>query len=116
MIRVPFKRSIPLSHLTRRDRQAAWCALVSSVGVLYFSTAVGILHALRLDLNPVTHAVSNYAVGTFGFLMTSVFFMLALSECALAQGLGRALPRSWRARVTVPLLNLAPVGLLVTGL
>ncbi len=115
MIRALFKRNGPLSHLTRRDRQAAWCALASSVGVLYFSTAVVMLHALRPDLNAVTHAVSNYAVGPFGFLMTSAFFMLALSEFALAQGLVRGLARSRRARVSVALLHLAAAGLVVTG-
>ena len=116
MIQAPIKRNVPLSHVIRRDRQAAWCALASSVGVLYFIMAVVILHSLRPDLNPVTHAVSNYAVGPFGLLMTSAFFMLALSEFALAQGLVRGLARSRRAIVSVVLLNLAAVGLVVTGL
>lgn len=116
MIQAPIKRNVPLSHVIRRDRQAAWCALASSVGVLYFIMAVVILHSLRPDLNPVTHAVSNYAVGPFGLLMTSAFFMLALSEFALAQGLVRGLAHSRRAIVSVVLLNLAAVGLVVTGL
>ncbi len=116
MIQAPIKRNVPLSPVIRRDRQAAWCALASSVGVLYFIMAVVILHPLRPDLNPVTHAVSNYAVGPFGLLMTSAFFMLALSEFALAQGLVRGLARSRRAIVSVVLLNLAAVGLVVTGL
>jgi len=116
MMQAPFKRKVPLSHVIRRDRQAAWCALASSVGVLYFSMAVVILHPLRPDLNPVTRAVSNYAVGPFGFLMTSAFFMLALSEFALAQGLVRGLAGSRRATVSVALLHLAAVGLVVTGL
>ncbi|HET9919410.1 MAG TPA: DUF998 domain-containing protein [Ktedonobacteraceae bacterium] len=116
MIRVPFKRNVPFSHVIHRNRQAARFALASSVGVLYFIMAVVILHLLRPDLNPVTHAVSNYAVGPFGFLMTSAFFMLALSEFALAQGLVRGLACSRRARVSVALLNLAAAGLVVTGL
>ncbi len=116
MIQAPIKRNVPLSHVIRRDRQAAWCALATTVGVLYFIMAVVILHPLRPDLNPVTHAVSNYAVGPFGLLMTSAFFMLALSEFALAQGLVRGLAGSRRAIVSVALLNLAAVGLVVTGL
>lgn len=116
MIRAPFKRKVSISHVTRQDRQAAWCALASSAGVLYFIMAVVILHPLRPDLDPVTHAVSNYAVGSFGFLMTSAFFVLALSEVALAQGLVRGLARSQKARTSVALLNLAAAGLVVTGL
>jgi hypothetical protein len=86
------------------------------VGVLYFIMAVVILHLLRPDLYPVTHAVSNYAVGPFGPLMTSAFFLLALGEFALAWGLARCLARDRRAIVSVVLLNLAAIGLVVAGL
>ena len=110
------KDTIPLSPVTRQNRSAAWWGLASSAGVLYFITAVVILHPLRPDLNPVTHAVSNYAVGSFGLLMTSAFFMLAMSEFALAQGLVRSLARSGKAWASVLLLHLAAAGLIVTGL
>lgn len=110
------KRTVPLSPVTRRNRQVAWWALISSAGVLYFITAVIILHPLRPDLNPVTHAVSNYAVGPFGVLMTSAFFMLALSEFALACGLMRGLVHSRKASASIVLLHLAATGLVVTGL
>ncbi len=110
------KGTIPLSPVTRQNRRAAWWALASSAGVLYFIIAVVILHLLRPDLNPVTHAVSNYAVGSFGLLMTSAFFMLAMSEFALAQGLVCSLARTRKAIVSVFLLRLAAAGLIVTGL
>jgi len=100
----------------RRDRHAAWCAFAAIVGTLYFITAVVILHPLRPDLNPVTHAVSNYANGPFGFLMTSAFFLLAMSEFALAWGLARCLSFSRRMVASIIVLNLAGIGLLVTGL
>jgi hypothetical protein len=60
--------------------------------------------------------VSNYAVGPFGLLMTSAFFMLALSKFALALGFVRTLPASKRASISVLLLNLAGAGMLVTGI
>jgi hypothetical protein len=116
MIQAPFKHHTHPAHKSRRERQSAWCALAAIVGVGYFTTAVVILHPLRPDLNPVTHAVSNYANGPFGFLMTSAFFMLALSEFALGWGLARSLLPGRRMVVSVALLNLAGSGLVVTGL
>lgn len=116
MTQAPLTRNARLSPGARRARQTSWCALVATVGVLYFIMAVVVLHLLRPDLNPVTHAVSNYAVGPFGLLMTSAFFLLALGEFALAWGLARCLTSGRRAVVGVALLNLAALGLVVTGL
>ncbi len=110
------KGTVPLLPRACRNRPAACRGLASSVGALYFITAVVILHLLRPDLNPVTHAVSNYAVGPFGLLMTSAFFILAMSEFALAQGLVRGLARSGKACASVLLLHMAAAGLMVTGL
>jgi hypothetical protein len=116
MLQSPFKYRENLSHGTGRDRRISWFALATIVGVLYFITAVAVLHALRPDLNPVTHAVSNYAVGPFAFLMISAFFVLAFSEFALAQGLARVLAKSGRVTTSIVLLNLAAFGLIVTGI
>ncbi|HEV2580242.1 MAG TPA: DUF998 domain-containing protein [Ktedonobacteraceae bacterium] len=116
MIQAPYGRNIIPAHHNRRDRQAAWCARFAIVGVFYFITAVVILHPLRPDLNPVTHAVSNYANGPFGFLMTSAFFVLAISEFALAWGLARCLSLTRRTMISVALLGLTGSGLIVTGL
>ncbi len=113
MIQAPSKQNV---RLTRHDKQAVWCSFIALTGVLYFIMAVVILHLLRPDLNPITHAVSNYAAGSFGFLMTLAFFMLALSEFALAWGLARSLASGRRTAAGVALLNLAGIGLVVTGL
>ncbi len=101
MIQAPSKQDARRSPGTWQDRGAAWFALLAIGGVLYFIMAVVILHLLRPDLNPITHAVSNYAVGPFGFLMTSAFFVLAMSECALACGLARSLGPGRRAAASV---------------
>jgi hypothetical protein len=113
MIQAPSKQNV---RFTRRDKQATWCALIAVTGVFYFIMAVVMLHPLRPDLNPITRAVSNYAAGSFGFLMTSAFFMLALSEFALAWGFARCLAPGRRAMAGIALVNLAGIGLLVTGL
>lgn len=113
---VPFKRKAVFSSGSNQLKQSTWLALVAMGGMLYFVVAVVVLHVLRPELNPVSHAVSNYAIGSFGFLMISAFFTLALSEFALALGLARSLTNSKSAYISVLLLSLAGVGLVVTGI
>ncbi len=52
-------------------KQSSWLALIAIEGIIYFVVAIMALHVLRPELKPITHAVSNYAIGPFGFLMTS---------------------------------------------
>jgi hypothetical protein len=48
-----------------------------------------VLHFLRPDLNPISTPTSEYAVGPYGFLMTSAFFGMSLGSFALVIGLYR---------------------------
>jgi Protein of unknown function (DUF998) len=87
----PLKQGTDLIPETRQARQVAWLALIAIGGIIYFFVAVIILHFLRPEYNPVNHAVSNYAVGPYGYLMTAAFYALALSVFALALGLTRSI-------------------------
>src|SRR6266496_5548627 len=78
------KQGIDHIEVTRLARQAAWLALAAIGGIVYFVVAVVVLHFLRPVYNPINHAVSNYAVGPYGYLMTAAFYVLALSVFALA--------------------------------
>jgi len=115
-MQMSFKRKGSLPPDNHQSKQSAWLALIAIGGILYFIVAVAILHILRPELNPISHAVSNYAIGPFGLLMTIAFFALALSEFALALGLARSLTASRGARLSVLLLSLAGIGMVVTGI
>ena len=84
-------------------------------GIVYFLVVVGVLHFLRPDYNPIDHAVSNYAVGPFGFLMTSAFYVFALSVIAMAAGLFFSVAINMTSRVAILLLSLASIGIVVMG-
>jgi len=58
---------------TRPVKQAARIASIAIVGISYFLTTVIALHFLRPDYDPASRFVSEYAVGSYGFLMTSAF-------------------------------------------
>ena len=78
--------------------------------------AVVVLHFLRPEYTPINHAVSNYAVGPNGYLMTAAFYVLALSVFALALGLFRSIALTNLSRVAVLLLYLASIGMVVMGI
>jgi len=77
--------------------------------------AVVWLHFLRPEYNPINHAVSNYAVGPNGYLMTAAFYVLALSVFALALGLFRCIALTNLSRVAILLLCLASSEMVVIG-
>jgi hypothetical protein len=116
MLSAPHRSEVKSSPSIRQARQIARLALVAIVGISYFFVAVVILHFLRPDYDPVKRAVSNYAIGPYGFLMVSAFFALALSLFALALGLARRITLSSRSQVGLRLLKVASVGMIVTGI
>jgi Protein of unknown function (DUF998) len=102
--------------MTRQESHSNWLSLIAIGGIVYFVVAVLILHVLRPEYNPINHAVSNYAVGSYGYLMTAAFYTLALSVFALALGLARSMVLINQARVAILLLNIASVGMIVMGI
>src|SRR6266702_3274230 len=94
MLSAPHRSEAKSSPSIQHAKQAARLALIAIIGISYFFVAVVTLHFLRPDYDPVKRAVSNYAIGPYGFLMTTAFFALALSLFALALGLARRITLS----------------------
>lgn len=67
-----------------RERVVVRSVVVAASGML------GVLHVLRTDCDPRHRFVSEYVVGAWGGLMTSVFFVLAAGVLVLARGLRRS--------------------------
>ena len=97
-------------------KQVAWLALIAIGCIVYFVVAVIVLHFLRHEYNPINHAVSNYAVGPNGYLMTAAFYALALSVFALALSLLHSIALTNLSRVAILLLCLAGSGMVVIGI
>jgi len=110
------KRGIAHIPVTRQARQVALLALIAIGGIVYFVVTVVVLHFLRPEYNPINHAVSNYAVGPYGYLMTVAFYALALSVFSLAFGLTRSIALTNLSRVAVLLLCFASIGMVVMGI
>ena len=82
----------------------------------YFVAALVLLHILRPDYTPVDHMISDYAVGRFGWVMTTAFVALSAGCLMLGLGMAAAGPRSIAGRCAVVLLWVATVGMLVTAI
>src|SRR5262245_50363817 len=97
-------------------KQAARLATLAIVGIGYFLVAVVTLHFLRPDYNPISRAVSQYAVGPYGFLMTSAFFGLSLGSLALVIGLFDGVSETGRSWIGLVLLGIWGVGIFIAGI
>jgi hypothetical protein len=86
--------------------KTASIATVALVGVVYFVVAIVILHVLRPDLNPIQRPTSEYAVGPYGWLMTSAFFSMSVASWALIIGLYQGVSQSARSRIGLGLLDM----------
>jgi hypothetical protein len=103
----------------KRDRQAgrpvAVLATVAILATAYFVVIIAALHFLSPDFNPIERPTSEYAVGPFGYLMTSAFVALSLSTWALVIGLRRDLSSPAQSRLGLGLLWVWGIGLLVAA-
>ena len=116
MIRLLYKHKVNLTSTRNQVRKVAWLAVITICCIVYFFLVVAILHVLRSDVNTVRQAVSNYAIGPYGFLMISAFFALALGMFSLASGLAGEMKLTRPAIIALRLLYLASIGLVVVGI
>ncbi|MFZ0312194.1 MAG: DUF998 domain-containing protein [Candidatus Korobacteraceae bacterium] len=79
-------------------------ATASVIALLYFVSAVLLLHILRTEINPAQHFLSEYALGRLGLLMTSAFVGFGLGALCLARALYRSTAGESRSKVGLILL------------
>ena len=89
--------------------------IVSVAGLLCSITCVTILHIVRTDLSPLSHRLSEYADGPYGWMMTAVFITLGCSVMALGIALWAEKRRNKGAWIILALALLAAVGTILSG-
>lgn len=80
-----------------------------------FVGLVAALHVVRADLAPQAHVLSEYALGSTGWIMAIAFFALAGSFAALLVAL-RASLKGWLGRIGLAALAIAAIGAAMGGL
>lgn len=102
--------------LSPRAVRARSMARIAQGLFLSWVAIVALLHILRPDLSPLRVYISNYAIGSFGFLMGAAFiaWSLGLAVLVIAVFLTPPLePRSWTGLI---LLSLCSVLMFLVGL
>lgn len=102
-----------LSPSLRAPKQVTKLATVAITAIAYFVLIIVALHFLRPDLNPISRPTSEYAVGPYGFLMTTAFFSMSVASWALVLGLSQGLSHAARSRIGLGLLSIWALGLLI---
>jgi hypothetical protein len=77
-------------------RLSAVASYITLSSVVYYASAIVLLHVFRTDLDPGYRYLSEYARGPYGGLMTSTFFALSTGSLALSLGLWRSVSSKLR--------------------
>jgi hypothetical protein len=94
-------------------RGYVWLRLVHVVsfgGLAAFVVAVSALHGLHGALDPVDHTVSDYSLGSYGWLMRAAFGALGLGILATAESLRLTVEPSSGRRLGLLLLACTSIG------
>jgi hypothetical membrane protein len=102
----------------RRDSgfRPAFFGTITIVCFSYAMLALLLMHVLRPDYAPAIHMISEYAVGQYGWVMTTCFLAMASGCLMLLLGLARSGPGSFLAWAGTLLLTLPSVGLVISAL
>ena len=84
--------------------------------VAYVLIALVVLHILEPEFDPRFRFMSEYALGDYGWLMTSTFFMLGLAPFAAAIGLRNVGQSSLSTRIGLGLLVVAAIFIWLAGI
>lgn len=99
-----------------RQQSSKRMGTAATLFFVYFILALLLMHMLRPDCTVVDHMISDYAVGRWGWIMTSAFTSASAGCLMLAMGLFLDGPTSLPARIGTLLLVVASIGLLVTAI
>lgn len=102
------------SAAAREPNALIWAARLAVAGAVLCLTLVAFLHVLEPEVND-SNAVSEYALGDYGWLMNIAFFSGAAGIGALAFALHRSLARSKSGIAGIVLLWVAAVAWVLLG-
>jgi hypothetical membrane protein len=115
--RVP--RVIGLGNVTHGNgstRPATITQRVVFLCVAYFVIVLIVLHILEPEFDPRFRFMSEYALGDYGWLMTTTFFALGFAAFAVAVGLRHVHQSSRSARIGIGLLAVGALFICLAGI
>jgi hypothetical protein len=80
-----------------------------------FVLLIALLHFIRPDHNPISQALSEYANGPYGMLLSAALFALALGSNTIVLLLLQVSPRSRNSQIGLGLLMIWGIGVFLAG-
>jgi hypothetical protein len=102
-----------------RGRQGRWVLVRAHIAVAAGGLAVvltALLHALRPDVHRRSSFLSEFGIGPYRTLMTTVFLLVAIAVVSLAVALRHSVQFEGLTALTPALLSLSGASLVVAGL
>jgi hypothetical protein len=88
-------------------------ATIILISIAYLVIIIAALHFLSPGYNPIKQTTSEYVVGRYGFLMTSVFLSMSIACMALVAGLYKTMPATSQSRIGLALVVIFAIQALV---
>jgi Protein of unknown function (DUF998) len=103
-------------HIGKASRFTTTLATTAIACFAYFALALLLMHALRPERALATTFISGYAVGRYGWVMTTAWLAFSSGCLMLMLGLARSGPRSGPARLGTLFVGILSLGALITAI
>lgn len=72
---------------------------ISLGAIALFTACILLLHVLKPELNPISSTTSEYANGSFGWIMTLAFLAMSIATASIIVALARGAPSSRAVKI-----------------
>ena len=114
--RLPRTMIMPTLDVAKPSRSTTQFATTAVACSAYFGIALLLVHVLRPDRHVATTMISGYAVGPYGWVMTTAWLAASICCLMLALGLNQIGPRSTAARLGTLVVAIFFLGILLTAI
>ena len=105
-----------MNTINTHTTQGKLAATTAQFFISVFVLLVVLLHFLRTELSPFTRAVSDYATGRYGFLMTTAFIALSAGLAAITVAAFRRQDQSILKQSELVMLSISSFLMLLVGI
>src|SRR4026209_2939650 len=88
-------------------------ATIAVIFISLFAIVIIVLHFLRPGTDPFSRPTSEYAVGEYGWMMSTAFISMSIATFSLLAGLSKGIPKEVQSTAGMILLGIWGVAVLV---
>jgi len=97
-------------------KQGKFAATIALILISLFVILVVLLHFLRTELSPLIRAISEYATGRYGFLLTTAIISLSAGLASMTVAVFRSQNQSVLTQGELVMLSVSSFSMLLSGI